>query len=97
MRYIKHLKREEGNTDVTDHIQHASVKDDGFCVRSCPDFLYQIAKICYKAGLFIDLAVQSLLQYHTIVSYYKNFTPEWKLKDSKAKFLLILILKKMSP
>jgi hypothetical protein len=38
-----------------------------------------------------------LLLYHTIVSYYKHFTPEWRLKDCKAKFLLILILKKMSP
>jgi len=42
-------------------------------VRSCPDFLIVVAKICLKLNQYIDLAVQCLFEYHQSLSYFKGF------------------------
>ena len=49
------------------------MKDFGFCVYSDPSFLYKIAKMCYKNGFFIDMAIHSLYVYKQVMSYYRNF------------------------
>ena len=49
---ISYLRRFSKNRDT-----YVAVKDPGFCVRSNPKFLYLIAKMCYKKGAYVDLAV----------------------------------------
>lgn len=47
IKYLKHLRRMNNDDKQTTNVEPRLVDDTGFCVRSNPDFLYQIAKICW--------------------------------------------------
>jgi len=72
IKYLQHLKRVNNQTQ-DESLDFMKIKDFGFCVRSCPDFLLSVAKICLKLNQYIDLAVQCLLEYHQSLAYYKGF------------------------
>ena len=68
------------------------VNDIGFCVRSDPAFLYQIAKMCLEHNMFIDLAVQSLHLYWQGMSYYRHFN-DWQYRKQRGWLMLAMLLK----
>jgi hypothetical protein len=74
VKYIQHLKRTNSQTVIH---QQSDITDCGFCVRSDPYFLYFIAKMCVKTGLYIDLAIQSLYEYMQHLTYYRHFDPNY--------------------
>ena len=68
------------------------ITDFGFTVNSNVSYLYYIAKFCYHAGMFIDLAISSLYMYLSMMTYYKEWDPAFKAKRLRALTLLGMIM-----
>lgn len=66
-------------------------------MRSCPDFLLLIGKICLKQGICVDLAVQSLNEYLQYLLYNKNFVEAWQLKSVVAGLMIALVISRVVP
>ena len=66
------------------------MKDTGFSVYSDPKFLYLIGKICTKADMYPDLAIQSFHDYLMILTYYKVYMKKEEYDRLKVKTYLWL-------
>ena len=66
------------------------VQDVGFSVLSNPKFLYHVGKICLKAELFNDLAIQCLYDYLTVCGFYKEFIGKEKFEIIRRKIVVML-------
>ena len=67
-----------------------NVKDVGFSVYSDPKFLKLIGKICLKADIYHDLAIQCLYDYLTIMGFYKEFIGMEKFEVARMKTFVML-------
>jgi hypothetical protein len=68
------------------------IRDPGFCVRSSPEFLLLVGKICLKQRIFVDLAVQSLFEYLQYLQYNKNFVEAWQMKSVVAGLMIASVI-----